>query len=125
MGDAVLAADAAEQHLGWVRAKPAGEHLAVVGEDLVGEPVALQSGDKDLADAAGIGPLDQPGHDPEPGMVIDAGHDLQLLAIGQPDPAQHLQLPQLHRPVPLPTAVIGLAAPAGHRLDQPLADQAR
>jgi hypothetical protein len=123
MGDAVLAADAVEQDLGRVRAEPAGEHLAVVGQHLVWEPVALQGGDKDLADAAGIGPLDQPSHDAEPGMVIDAGQKLELAAIGQPDPAHHIQLPQLHRPVPLPTAVIGLAAPAGDRLDQPLADQ--
>jgi hypothetical protein len=46
VGDAVLAADAVEQHLGRVRAEPAGEHLAVVREDLVGDPVALQGGDK-------------------------------------------------------------------------------
>jgi hypothetical protein len=38
MGDALLAADAVEQHLGRVRTEPTGEHLAVVGEDLVGTP---------------------------------------------------------------------------------------
>jgi hypothetical protein len=47
MGDAVLAADPIEQDLGRVRAEPAGEHLAVVGQHLIWEPVALQSGDKD------------------------------------------------------------------------------
>jgi hypothetical protein len=38
MGDALLAADAVEQHLGRVRAQAAGEHLAVVSEDLVRDP---------------------------------------------------------------------------------------
>ena len=119
----MLAADAVEQHLGRVRAEPAGEHLAIVSEDLVREPVLLQGGDKDLADAAGIGPLDQPSHDAEPRMVIDAGHDLQLAAIGEPDPAHHVQLPQLHRPVPLPPPVVRPATPTGDRLDQLVADQ--
>jgi hypothetical protein len=77
----------------------------------------------DPADAAGIGPLDQPGHDTEPGVVIDAGHDLELLAVDQPDPAHHIQLPQLYRPIPLPPPVVGPPPAPGHRLDQPLADQ--
>ena len=42
MGDAVLPADLVEQHLGLRPAEPAGEHLAVVGEDLLGHPVAAQ-----------------------------------------------------------------------------------
>jgi hypothetical protein len=123
MGDALLAADAVEQHLGRMRAQAAGEHLAVVSEDLVRDPIPLQGGGKDLADAAGIRPLHQPGHDAEPGMVIDAGHDLQLAAIGEPDPAHHVQLPQLHRPVPLPTPIVRPATPTGDRLDQLVADQ--
>jgi len=30
-------------------------------------------------------------------MVIDAGHYLDLQAIGEIDPAHHLHLPQLHQ----------------------------
>jgi hypothetical protein len=119
----VLAADAVKQHLGRVGTKPAGEDLAIVGEHLIRDPVALQRRSEYPTDAASVGPLDQPGHDAEPGMVVDPGHRLELSAIDEPDPAHHVQLPQLHRPVPLPTPVVCPPPPAGHRLDQPVADQ--
>ena len=93
MGDALLAADTVEQHLGRVRTEPTGEHLAVVSEDLVGDPVALQGGPEHPADRSGVGPLHQPGGHTEPGMVVDAGHGLELAAIGQPDPTHDVQLP--------------------------------
>ena len=123
VGDPVLAADTVEQHLGRVGAEPAGEHLAVVGQQLLGAAVAGQGGGEDPADAAGVGPLDQPGGDAEPGVVVDPGHGLELAAVGQPDPTHDVQLPQLHRPGPLPAPVVGLAAPPGLGLDEPVADQ--
>jgi hypothetical protein len=40
MGDAVLPADAVEEDLDGVGTEPAGEDLSVVGQDLIGNPVA-------------------------------------------------------------------------------------
>ena len=56
-------------------------------------------------------------------MVVDAGHGLQLAAIGQPDPTHDVQLPQLHRPGPFPAPVVGLGAPTGTGLEKAVADQ--
>jgi hypothetical protein len=42
VADAVLPADSVEQHLYGLRPEAAGEHLAVVGQDLVGDPVASE-----------------------------------------------------------------------------------
>jgi hypothetical protein len=82
VGDPLFAADAVEQHLTGMRAEPTGEHLAVVGQQLRRSAVAGQGLGEDPADGAGGGPLDQSGHDTEPGMVIDPGHGLELVAIG-------------------------------------------
>jgi hypothetical protein len=123
VGDAALAAAAVEQHLGWVGAEPAGEHLAVVGEDFLGGAVAGQGGGEDPADGAGGGPLDEPGSDTEPGVVIDPGHGLELAAIAQPDPAHDVQLPQLHRPGAFPAPGVGLGTPTGVGLGAAVADQ--
>jgi hypothetical protein len=71
----------------------------------------------------GVGPLDEPGHDAEPGVVIDPGDGLELAAIGEPDPAHDVQLPPLHRPGPFPAAVVGLLSPPGLGLDEAVADQ--
>jgi hypothetical protein len=43
VGDALFAADAVEQDLGWVGAEAAGEDLAVVGEDFLGGAVVGQA----------------------------------------------------------------------------------
>jgi hypothetical protein len=76
-----------------------------------------------LADAAGVGPLDESGQDAESGVVVDPGHGLELAAVGQPDPAHDVQLPQLHGSGPLPAPVIALGASAGPGLDEAVADQ--
>ncbi|MGA2037116.1 MAG: hypothetical protein ABSH04_05985, partial [Acidimicrobiales bacterium] len=39
------------------------------------------------------------------GVVVDAGEDLALGAVVQEDPADHVHLPQLHGPAPLPAHV--------------------
>jgi hypothetical protein len=41
--DAVLAADRIEQHLRWWMVEPAGEHLAVSGQDLFGAPYVVSA----------------------------------------------------------------------------------
>jgi len=57
-------------------------------------------------------------------MVIDPRHDLGLGAVGQPHPTDDVQLPQLHRPRPLPALVISPSAAPWLWGDQPVADQA-
>jgi hypothetical protein len=54
VGDALFAAEAVEQHLGRMGAEPAGEDLAVVGEDFLGGAVAGQGGLEHLADAGAL-----------------------------------------------------------------------
>ncbi|HEU4397321.1 MAG TPA: hypothetical protein VFU54_05720 [Actinomycetota bacterium] len=123
VGDPLFAADAVEQHLGRVGAEPAGEHLAVIGQQLLRAAVAVQGGGEDAAHAAGVGPLDQPGHDAESGVVVDSGYRLEFAAVDEPDPTHDVQLPQLHRPGSLPAPVVGLASPPGLGLDQAVAHQ--
>jgi hypothetical protein len=52
-----------------------------------------------------------------------AGHGLELTAVGQPDPAHDVQLPQLHGPAAFPAAVVGLSSPSWFGLDETVADQ--
>ena len=60
MGDAVLAADPIEEHLGRRGGVAAGEHLAVVGQDLVGHAVDAHRVDEVAAHGSGGGPFHQP-----------------------------------------------------------------
>jgi hypothetical protein len=54
MGDTALAADAVEQHLAGMRAKPAGEDLAVVGEQLLRAAMAVQGSPEHSADGGAL-----------------------------------------------------------------------
>jgi hypothetical protein len=56
-------------------------------------------------------------------VVVDAGHGLELAAIGQPDSTHDVHLPQLHRPGSFPAPVAGLGPSAGAGLDEVVADQ--
>ena len=112
MGDPVLPTDPVEQHLhphpGLV--EPAGEHLPVVGQHLLGHPVDAHGIHERQAHRAGGRAHDRLDDHAEPGMVIDPGHNLDLGAIGEKRTGSHIQLPQLHRGGPFPAAV--LLAPA-------------
>ncbi len=125
VSDPVLPADPVKQHLhrhaGLV--EPAGEHLAVVGQHLLGHPVDAHRVHERLADWAGGGPHHRLGDHAEPGMVIDPGDDLDLGATGEERAGSHIQLPQLHRGVSFPPPVVLPAAAPGLRLDQPVVDQ--
>jgi hypothetical protein len=44
--------------------------------------------------------------DHEAGVVVDAGQHLALPAVGQEDPADQVELPQVHRRFPLPPLVL-------------------
>lgn len=120
----MTSADPVEAHRPGTRAEPGGEHLAVVGQDLARGP---EPGDRQLQRRAhrprGRTRHDQ-GRDHEPGVVIDPRDDLRLGPVDQPDPADHIHLPQVHRDRPLPPAVVRALAPPGRGSDQALTDQA-
>ncbi len=123
VADAVVGTDPVKGH--WTRAftEASGEDLAVVGEDLAGDPMGAQGAGQGVAHGAGRGPGHQPGAHAEPGVVVDAGHRRELGAVGQVDAPHHVHLPQLHGPGALPALVVPSAAPALGRLDQTMAHQ--
>ena len=115
----VLPADPVEEHLNRRVEEPAGEHLAVVGQDLFWHPVGLQRGDQPVTDR--LRPLSrhQPRRHAEPGVVIDTGQRLGPRPVGQRETADHIHLPQLHRRRPLPPLPDLLAAVPASRVDHP------
>src|SRR6266508_5073726 len=115
MGDPVLPADPIEQRLGVPGAESCGEHLAVVSQYLLRNPVVTQRLGERGADPAGGGPWHEPCDDAEPGVIVDPGGDLELGAVGKEHPSHHVELPKLHRGGTLPASVVGLApaAPSG------------
>jgi len=124
LGDAVAAADPLEQHLGRARlAEPPGELPAVVAEHFVRDPVGAHRGHERPAHRAAGGPAHHGGDHAEPGVVIDAGDQLALGAVGQEHRPGDIQLPQLHRHVPLPPLVVLAAALALARRDQAVPHQ--
>src|SRR5436190_22070555 len=60
VADAVLSTDLVEQHLGGLDPEAVGEDLAVVGEDLLWHPVALEGLDEEAAHSSGGGPHQDP-----------------------------------------------------------------
>ena len=122
--DAVLPADPIEQHLTGAGPEPAGEHLAVVGQDLGRHTMRAHRQRQRLTRRPGRRPGHDQRRDAEPRVVIDPGHDLRLGAVGEAHAADDVHLPQLHRPGPLPTLVVGLLATPRLRGDQPVTDQA-
>ena len=75
---AVLPADPVEEHLAFARPEAGGEHLAVVGEDLVGDPMAAHGEGQSFAHRASGGPGHKERGDAEAGVVVEAGDDLEL-----------------------------------------------
>lgn len=89
--DAVVQADAVEQHGGALQA--AGEDLAVVSEDLLGDAVSMQGLEQRVAYRPGRGPLDESGHDAEARVVVDPRHHRQRHAVRQSHVAHDVDLP--------------------------------
>ena len=119
----VLAADAVEEHEAGSGAEAAGEHLAVVGEDLLGGAVAREGLEERLADRPRGGAPDEPGRDAEARVVVDAADELELTAVGEAHAAHDVHLPELHGALALPAAVVlALAAPL-LRVDEAVAQQ--
>ena len=84
MIDPVLPAEAVEQHIDRrLRVLP-GEHLAVVGEDLVGNAVGAQRLGEDGADSPGDRSGHQAGRHAEPGVVVEDLYRPERGRIGQP-----------------------------------------
>ena len=124
VGDPVLPADPVEQDLDGLGSEPAREDLAVVGEDLVGDPVATKRGREHRTHRLGSRPRDQAGCDAVAAVVIDPGDDLQLGIVVEHDAAHHVHLPQLHGPRTLPAAELVTATASAPELDQAVAAQA-
>jgi hypothetical protein len=108
MPDPVLGANPVEQHLGRAARRPEspGEDFPIVSEDLLRNPVSAQRRQQRLTHRSGGGPPHQLGRNCEPRAVVDPRHRLQLSPIGQVEPADHIDLPQLHRPGSLPAPII-------------------
>jgi len=109
MRDAVLPADLVEEHLDGLEREAAGEDLAIVGQDLLGHPVALKSLGQEATDRSSCGPDHDARTDAEARVVVDPGEHLALGAVGQEHPADDVHLPELHGPAPFPALV-------GHQL---------
>ena len=76
MLDAVLTADPVEQRFHRRLVEPAGEHLSVIGQDLLRAAVGAQRCRQSCAHPAGGLPFHQPGAHTEPGVIIHPGQRL-------------------------------------------------
>ena len=124
MADPVLPADPIEQHLAHAFAEPAGEHLAVVGQDRLWHAIGAKGQGQRVARRAGGRSSDDERGDAKARVVIDARHDLRLGAVGQANAADDVHLPQLHRPAAFPALVVAAFAFARLGRDQPMANEA-
>ena len=79
--------DAVKEHVGWPCAEPAGEDLAVVSEDLLGDPVGGECLEQRVTHGARSGAGHNLGDDAEAGVVVDAGDDRDPHPGGQLDVA--------------------------------------
>ena len=116
--DAVLAADAVEEHLDRRGGEPAGEHLAVVSEDLLRDTVSAQRLSQPVADLLRRLAGHQVRAHAEPRVIIDAGQCLGAGAVGEREPAHDVHLPQLHRRTAFPAFPLAIARTPRRRVDQ-------
>jgi hypothetical protein len=123
MPDPVLPADPIKQHLALRRPEPAGEHLPIVGQDLIRDPMGAHRFGQSVTHRPRRRSSHHLGRHTEPGVIVDPGHHLQLGAIRQEHPTHDVHLPQLHRPGPLPPPVIRPAPPPLLRIHQTMAHQ--
>jgi hypothetical protein len=124
LDDAVLPADPLEQHLSRTGLdEPASKYRAVVAEDFLGHAIDGHGIQEGLADRPGSGPDHGFSDNAVPGMIVDAGHDLHLAAVGQERARRHIKLPQLHRDRAFPPLVVLPPALTGPRFDQAVADK--
>ncbi len=116
--DPVLPADPIEQHLNRRLVEPAGEHLAVVGQDLAGDTPPAHRQRQPVTHLARRLTRHQPRRHTEPGVIIDPGERLGLRAVRQHEPADHVHLPQLHRRATFPPLPLTVPRPTRVGIDQ-------
>ena len=121
--DAVLSTYPIKQHLTATRPEPAGEHLAVISQDLLGHPISPHCFGQRVTSRPCYCPPHHMNRDHKPGMIINPRHDARFPATSQHHPTHHIHLPQLHRPTPFPTPVISLLTSPHLRLDQAMTNQ--
>jgi hypothetical protein len=85
--------DPIEQDLDGMGAEPTGEALAVVGEDLIGDPEAVEPGHEHRAHGFGGRPRDETSGDAEPAVVVETRHDLALGRVLEHHATHHVHLP--------------------------------
>jgi hypothetical protein len=93
VADAVAQTDPVEGDGGGMPGEPAGEDLAVVREDLLGHPVAVQAFQERIAYGSSGGSCDQLGDHAEPRVIIDPGDGFQLGAVIEQHATHHIHLP--------------------------------
>ena len=124
MCDPVLPQDPVEQHLDRLGTEPSGEDLAVVGEDLIGDPMRSPGHRR----APGTPPWTSPGQRVPPPRRTGCGHPHRSRPSArsrrQGARPHHVHLPQLHRAVALPAGELVAALAATAELDQVVALEA-
>ena len=75
MADPVVQTDAVEQHVGGLATQFSGEDPAVVGEDLLGDPIGVERFHERVAHRTRGRSCHDLGDDTEAGMVIHARDD--------------------------------------------------
>jgi hypothetical protein len=93
VADPVVMTDPVEEHHRGLGRTLAGEDLAVVGEDLLGDPVAAQGLDQRITDGLGRRSHHELGADAEPRVIVDPGDHAELGAIREEHLAHHVHLP--------------------------------
>lgn len=121
--DAVLPADPVKQHLTSPRAEAAGEHLAVVRQDLRRHPMTAHRQRERITRRTSCRPSNDVRRDAEPRVIINTRDDLRLAAVDEADATNDVHLPQLHRPRPLPTPIVVTLPFARCWGDQPVTHQ--
>src|SRR5437016_11110103 len=89
-----------------------------------GTPYLPQRQAESLTDLAGPFPMHQARRHAEPRVVVQPGQGLGGGAIGEMKPADHVQLPQLHRRAPLPPFPVLASPPPRRRLNHARPEQA-
>ncbi|AIC72429.1 hypothetical protein J108_08165 [Mycobacteroides abscessus subsp. bolletii CRM-0020] len=72
--------------------EPAGEHLAVIGQNLLRHNISGDCIDQPVTDRPSALWGHQPGQHPHPGMIINTGEHRSAAAVGQREPTDNIRL---------------------------------
>jgi len=121
--DAILAADPVEQDFDRRQGEPPREHLAVVGQHLLGNAVPAERAGEAVADQLGPLARHQRRRDAVPRVVVDPGQCLGGRAVAEQEATDDVHLPQLHRAAPLPALPHLASTLSRDRLDHARSNQ--